>query len=67
MEFWNLVFVQYIQREAGRYEPLESRSIDTGMGMERIVALMQGVKSIFEIDLIKPIIAKRQSRQNQLQ
>lgn len=61
MEFWNLVFVQYIQREAGRYEPLESRSIDTGMGMERIVALMQGVKSIFEIDLIKPIIDKAAS------
>lgn len=61
MEFWNLVFVQYIQREAGKYEPLEARSIDTGMGMERIVALMQGVKSIFEIDLIKPIIDKAAS------
>ena len=56
MEFWNLVFIQYIKREADQYEPLVAKSIDTGMGMERIVALMQGVKSIFEIDSVKPIM-----------
>lgn len=56
MEFWNLVFIQYIKREGEQYEPLAAKSIDTGMGMERIVALMQGVKSIFEIDSIRPIV-----------
>lgn len=56
MEFWNLVFIQYIKREGEQYEPLTAKSIDTGMGMERIVALMQGVKSIFEIDSVRPII-----------
>lgn len=56
MEFWNLVFIQYIKREAEQYEPLVAKSIDTGLGMERIVALMQGVKSIFEIDSVKTIM-----------
>jgi len=58
MEFWNLVFIQYRKLENGQYEPLAAKSIDTGMGMERIVALMQGVKSIFEIDLVRPIVDK---------
>lgn len=58
LEFWNLVFIQYLQVEAGKYEPLEAKSIDTGMGLERIAALMQGVKSIFEVDLVRPIMDK---------
>lgn len=58
MEFWNLVFIQYILTEVGRYEPLENKGIDTGMGMERIAALMQNVKSIFEIDSVRPVIDK---------
>ncbi len=58
MEFWNLVFIQYLLKADGEYEPLESKGIDTGMGMERMVALLQGAKSIFEIDSIRPIIDK---------
>ncbi len=58
MEIWNLVFIEYLNKSEGVYEPLAAKSIDTGMGMERIAALMQGVKSIFEIDLIRPIMDK---------
>lgn len=58
LEFWNLVFIQYLQVEPGKFEPLASKSIDTGMGMERIAALIQGVKSIFEVDIVRPIIDK---------
>lgn len=58
MEFWNLVFIQYILTEVDKYEPLENKGIDTGMGMERIVALMQNAKSIFDIDSVRPVIDK---------
>ena len=56
MEFWNLVFIQFHQDETGKRTPLESKSIDTGMGLERVAVLTQGVKSIFESDLIYPIV-----------
>jgi alanyl-tRNA synthetase len=62
MEIWNLVFVQYHQDEEGQLHPLEHPGIDTGMGLERIAALLQNKKSIFEIDSIYPVvdfIAKR--------
>ncbi|NLC65476.1 MAG: alanine--tRNA ligase, partial [Clostridium sp.] len=55
-EFWNLVFTQFDKDEEGNYNPLEHPSIDTGMGLERMSTIMQGVDSIFEIDLAKDII-----------
>ena len=55
MEFWNLVFTQFERHEDGTYTPLKQRNIDTGMGLERIAALMQGVDSIFDVDTIKAI------------
>ncbi|MGI6149401.1 MAG: alanine--tRNA ligase [Firmicutes bacterium] len=55
LEFWNLVFIQFHQ-EGDKYTPLEKRSIDTGMGLERVAALMQGTTSIFEIDNMRPIV-----------
>lgn len=55
-EFWNLVFTQYDKDEEGNYNPLDHPSIDTGMGLERMSTIMQGVDSIFEIDLSKDII-----------
>lgn len=58
MEVWNLVFIEYRKLEDDQYEPLAAKSIDTGMGMERMVALSQGVSSIFEIDLVRPILDK---------
>jgi alanyl-tRNA synthetase len=60
MEIWNLVFMQYnrVEIEKGVYklEPLPAPSVDTGMGLERFTTVMQGVDSVYETDLIKPII-----------
>ncbi len=58
LEIWNLVFIQFHQDQEGNLTPLKSKGIDTGMGMERTAALMQGAKSIFEVDVIRPILNK---------
>ncbi|MCJ7680514.1 MAG: alanine--tRNA ligase, partial [Candidatus Aminicenantes bacterium] len=55
-ELWNLVFMQYYQDESGRMTPLPSPSIDTGMGLERLAAVLQKKKSNFETDLFFPLI-----------
>ena len=56
IEVWNLVFTQFDKDEAGNYNPLEHPNIDTGMGLERIAAVMEGASNIFEIEEIKEII-----------
>ncbi|NTW72731.1 MAG: alanine--tRNA ligase [Eubacteriaceae bacterium] len=56
IEFWNLVFTQFNKDEAGVYHPLENPNIDTGMGLERMATIMQGVNSIFEVDTIKHVL-----------
>jgi alanyl-tRNA synthetase len=56
LEFWNLVFMQYEQVAPGQRVPLPRPSIDTGMGLERIAALMQGVHSNFDIDMFRALI-----------
>ncbi|HRE03460.1 MAG TPA: alanine--tRNA ligase, partial [Ilumatobacteraceae bacterium] len=61
MEFWNLVFMQYNQANDGRRTPLPKPSIDTGAGLERILALVQGVDSIWETDVMLPLIDQAQS------
>jgi alanyl-tRNA synthetase len=56
VEIWNLVFMQYDRDSSGRLTPLPRPSIDTGMGLERVAAVMQGKLSNYDTDLICPII-----------
>ena len=56
LEFWNLVFMQYNQGPDGVRTPLPRPSIDTGAGLERILALVQGVDSVWETDVLAPLV-----------
>lgn len=58
VEIWNLVFTELYQDEEGNQSPLESKNVDTGMGLERITMVCQGVASTFETDLLKPVLDK---------
>ena len=55
MEFWNLVLTQFNAEEDGTYTELAFKNVDTGMGLERMATIMQGVDSIFDVDTIKAI------------
>ena len=58
VEIWNLVFTELYQDEEGNQSPLESKNVDTGMGLERITMVCQRVASTFETDLLRPILDK---------
>src|SRR4051812_10775877 len=56
LEYWNLVFMQYDQQPEGVLTPLPANNIDTGLGLNRLAAIMQGTMSVFETDQIRPLV-----------
>ena len=57
-EIWNAVFMEYFKTKDGKFEPLKQKNVDTGMGVERTTAILNGYKSVYETDLFKPIMEK---------
>ena len=57
LEYWNLVFMQYNQDPPNHLEPLPAQNIDTGLGLNRLAAMLQNVPSVFETDQFRPLIA----------
>ena len=65
IEIWNLVFMQYNRDQTGDMHPLPKPSVDTGMGLERIAAVMQGVHNNYQIDLFQALLAAAGKELNQ--
>ena len=61
LEIWNLVFIQYNRLSPTQLEPLPARHVDTGMGFDRIVSIIQGVDSNYRTDLLLPLIKAAQA------
>ena len=63
-EIWNDVFMQYNKTEDGKYVLLENKTVDTGMGVERTIAMLQGKKNVYETEVFKPVIKAIESKIN---
>jgi len=64
LELWNLVFMEFNRDESGKLTPLPFKSVDTGMGLERITSIVQGVTSSYETDLFEPLIKELEKISN---
>ncbi len=58
IEIWNDVFMEYTKTKDGKYEKLEQKNVDTGMGLERVIAILQNKKTVFEIETFVPIVER---------
>ncbi len=61
LEIWNDVFMEFNKTAEGKYEPLKQKNVDTGMGLERTLCILQGKKSVYETDVFAPIISAIES------
>ncbi len=64
LELWNLVFIQYNRQNASTLDPLPAKHVDTGMGLDRVVSIMQGVLSNYKTDLLAPLMKTVQNLTN---
>ncbi|MEI6100417.1 MAG: alanine--tRNA ligase [Eubacteriales bacterium] len=58
LEIWNDVFMEYNKTTEGKYVPLTQKNVDTGMGLDRTIAILQGVESVYDTDVFMPVIGK---------
>ena len=58
LEIWNNVFMQYNKTKEGKFEPLAQKNVDTGLGLERVISLLQGKNNVYETELFADVIAK---------
>jgi len=61
VEIWNNVFMQYNKNKQGEFEPLQQKNVDTGLGFERLVMILQNQNNVYDTDLFKPLLEKLQS------
>ncbi len=64
VEIWNNVFMEYTKTSDGKYEKMDQKNVDTGMGLERTVMILQNKSSVYDTDLFKPIIDKLKNSAN---